>query len=173
MPLYHGISIYTVDFYRCPFSPPPHADGHDVLAPINRLTPLFDHVVYSLDWHPPDHVSFFSNLELRRDQLLSDDAASLRPLSVARFSGPPPFNQTLWPDHCVQGTHGAQLHKDLKVNEPRGGGGRGLRGEVGAKIRAGKRREEEEEATEAKKACFEMYCSFLSFLLTPMLLASA
>ena len=34
---------------------------------------------------------------------------------MATFAGPPPFNQTLWPDHCVQGTEGAELHPDLEV----------------------------------------------------------
>jgi nicotinamidase-related amidase len=36
-------------------------------------------------------------------------------LDVVEFSGPPKFNQTLWPDHCIQETDGAKLNADLKV----------------------------------------------------------
>ena len=34
---------------------------------------------------------------------------------IVEFAGPPKFNQTLWPDHCIQGSVGAELHEDLKV----------------------------------------------------------
>ena len=89
-----------------------------MIGPINRLSALFaprHPVVYSLDWHPPDHVSFFSNRHLR--PTVGGIEEDLDVLSVVTFAGPPPFNQTLWPDHCVQGTQGARLHRDLKVGE--------------------------------------------------------
>ena len=34
---------------------------------------------------------------------------------IAEFTGPPKFNQTLWPNHCIQGSEGAKLHKELMV----------------------------------------------------------
>ena len=43
----------------------------------------------------------------------------LQVLDIVEFPGPPKLNQTLWPDHCVQGSWGAQLHEDLKVRYSR------------------------------------------------------
>ena len=40
----------------------------------------------------------------------------LQVLDIVEFPGPPKLNQTLWPDHCVQGSWGAQLHVDLEVS---------------------------------------------------------
>ena len=75
-------------------------DGDQVIAVINRLAPAFARVVVTQDWHTPGHVSFASS-----------------------HPGKKPFEtvplrygtQVLWPDHCVQGTPGAALHKDLNV----------------------------------------------------------
>ena len=69
-----------------------------VLPLINRLIGRHDHVVLTQDWHPVGHASFASSWK---------DA---EPFSTAKFSYGP---QTLWPDHCVQGTPGAEFHPDL------------------------------------------------------------
>jgi nicotinamidase/pyrazinamidase len=77
-------------------------DGDAVVPAINRLSPRFDHIAMTQDWHPPGHSSF----------------ASSHPGSV-------PFDtislsygqQTLWPDHCVQGTPGAALHSELLTDQ--------------------------------------------------------
>ena len=112
---------------------PAGQDGREVIQPINdALLPLFPaggSVVYSLDWHPKDHVSFLSNLDHRTwtSSSLSPPAApkgdasdAVQLFDVVTFSKPPPaFNQTLFPDHCVQGTWGAQLHSELKVSKNR------------------------------------------------------
>ncbi len=67
--------------------------GHDILAPIDALTQRFEHVLLTQDWHTPNHISFasthgkpaFSSLDL------------------------PYGPQILWPDHCIMGSHGAEL----------------------------------------------------------------
>ncbi|MCE9547195.1 MAG: bifunctional nicotinamidase/pyrazinamidase [Planctomycetia bacterium] len=74
------------------------AEGDQTVAVANRLLPLFDLVVATQDWHPADHLSFASQHEGRS----VGDVVDLNGLS-----------QVLWPDHCVQGTHGAALHKKL------------------------------------------------------------
>jgi len=62
--------------------------------------PLFSRVVATQDWHPPNHVSFASSHPGRK------------PLDVVDADG---IEQVLWPDHCVQGTRGADLHPRLSV----------------------------------------------------------
>ena len=76
----------------------PHAD--DVVAPINRLAEKFEHVVLTQDWHPRDHLSFASSHPERK------------PFDVIAVEYGP---QTLWPDHCVQGTSGAAFHPGLRI----------------------------------------------------------
>ncbi|OWR48845.1 putative pyrazinamidase/nicotinamidase [Danaus plexippus plexippus] len=95
-------------------------DGSEVVEPINWLlsTVPFDCVFYSLDWHPPDHVSYIDNVHMRElhpSSPVSADKAQAYDTVV--FAGPPPMKQRLWPRHCVQDTWGAELHKDLKVVE--------------------------------------------------------
>ena len=74
--------------------------GDAILEPINRLlerTPFGLHVA-TQDWHPPAHVSFASSHPGRA------------PFDVIDLYGHP---QTLWPDHCVEGTPGAELSKAI------------------------------------------------------------
>lgn len=75
-------------------------DGDAVVPVINDLINQFHHVVYTQDWHPAGHSSFASSHE---------DAA---PFSMIDM---PYGQQTLWPDHCVQGSTGAQFHPELNV----------------------------------------------------------
>lgn len=75
--------------------------GDEVVAPINGLTERFRHVLLTQDWHPADHVSFASMHEGRD------------PFEVVEVDYGP---QVLWPDHCVQGTVGAEFHAGLKVD---------------------------------------------------------
>jgi nicotinamidase/pyrazinamidase len=73
--------------------------GANAVVPlVNRLINRYDHVVLTQDWHPAGHASFASSWK---------DAA---PFSTMQFSYGP---QTLWPDHCVQGTKGSDFHPDL------------------------------------------------------------
>ena len=73
-------------------------DGDAVVPVVNRLAGRFDHVVLTQDWHPPGHSSF----------------ATSHPGSAPFESVTMPYGQqTLWPEHCVQGTSGAAFHPQL------------------------------------------------------------
>lgn len=99
--------------------------GPESLIPVvNELIEQvpWDLVVYSLDWHPKDHVSFFENRRchaFHETCKISVEDAKLFDTILFKDthfeSGY--FEQTLFPAHCVQGTWGAELHKDLKVAE--------------------------------------------------------
>jgi nicotinamidase/pyrazinamidase len=65
---------------------------------INQLAKKFEHVVLTQDWHPRDHLSFASMHPGRK------------PYDTVQVAYGP---QILWPDHCVQGTPGADLRQDL------------------------------------------------------------
>ena len=84
----------------CPGGALAVADGDAVVPVINALAHRFRHAALTQDWHPPGHRSF----------------ASSHPGKAAFSSVTMPYGeQTLWPDHCVQGTVGAQFHPDLDV----------------------------------------------------------
>jgi len=68
--------------------------GDEIMADINRLAERFAHVVLTQDWHPPGQISFAST-------------HGARPFDT--FTAPY-GEQTLWPDHCLQGTPGADFH---------------------------------------------------------------
>ncbi len=78
----------------------PVSKGSEVVPVINKLGASFANIVVTQDWHTAGHASFASS-----------------------YSGKKPFEttklgygtQVLWPDHCVQGTEDAALHKDLKL----------------------------------------------------------
>ncbi len=74
--------------------------GDEVIAPINRLATRFANVILTQDWHPANHVSFASH------------HAGRKPYETIEL---PYGRQVLWPDHCVQGTRGAQLADALQA----------------------------------------------------------
>ena len=74
--------------------------GDEVMPVINRLAQRFSHVVLTQDWHPHDHLSFAS---------MHPGAKPYDTIKVAYGT------QILWPDHCVQGTVGAEFRGDLHV----------------------------------------------------------
>jgi nicotinamidase/pyrazinamidase len=80
----------------------PHGD--EVVPVINRLSRAFAHVVLTQDWHPKEHVSFAAH------------HAGRAPFEMTTL---PYGEQVLWPTHCVQGTEGAALHRDLDVPHAR------------------------------------------------------
>jgi len=75
-------------------------EGDQIIPLINRLATGFEHVVLTQDWHTPGHVSFASS------------HPGKKPFETTQL---PYGTQVLWPDHCVQGTPGADLHKDLRI----------------------------------------------------------
>lgn len=72
-------------------------DGDAVLEVIHRVAGRFEHIVLTQDWHPPGHCSFASSYPGRK------------PFDIGT-SG-----ERLWPDHCVQGTPGAEIHPALHL----------------------------------------------------------
>uniref|UniRef100_T1JPC2 nicotinamidase n=1 Tax=Strigamia maritima TaxID=126957 RepID=T1JPC2_STRMM len=93
-------------------------DGNDIIPVVNSLLDSvpFDLVVYTYDWHPSNHVSFFENIEMRKlDKSNKVKMADAKVLDTVIFEGPPVNEQILWPAHCIQGSWGAKLHPDLKV----------------------------------------------------------
>lgn len=74
------------------------ADGDAIIPDVNRMIAGFEHVILTQDWHPADHSSFASNHD-------GKDAFE----TVEMHYG----TQTLWPDHCIQGTRGAEFHEAL------------------------------------------------------------
>jgi nicotinamidase/pyrazinamidase len=74
------------------------ADGDAVVPVINRLAKRFQHVALTQDWHPPSHSSFATS------------HPGSAPFDIVSM---PYGQQTLWPDHCVQGTPGAAFHPQL------------------------------------------------------------
>jgi nicotinamidase/pyrazinamidase len=86
----------------CPGGALAVADGDAVVPVINRLAERFDHVALTQDWHPSGHSSF----------------ATSHPGSVPFDIISMPYGQqTLWPDHCIQGTPGASFHPRLATEK--------------------------------------------------------
>jgi nicotinamidase/pyrazinamidase len=78
----------------------PVKGGAQVVPVINKLAASFDNIVVTQDWHTPGHASFASA------------HSGKKPFETAAM---PYGTQVLWPDHCVQGSDDAALHKDLKL----------------------------------------------------------
>ncbi len=75
-------------------------DGDKVVPIINAISKSFADVVMTQDWHTQEHVSFASA------------HAGKAPFETIDL---PYGKQVMWPDHCVQGTDGAGLSKDLVI----------------------------------------------------------
>ena len=75
--------------------------GDEIVALVNRLAGRFENVVITQDWHPPMHASFAASHE------------GAKPFETKRLHY---GDQTLWPEHCVQGTPGAALHPNVAVD---------------------------------------------------------
>lgn len=86
-----------------------------VIEPIHKVAPLFAHILLTQDWHPAGHTSFASSHSGKKpyDQIT---------LSYG--------SQTLWPDHCVQNTPGAEFHPKLKLTQAEHTVRKGFRREI-------------------------------------------
>ena len=75
-------------------------DGDEIVSTVNKLTNIFNTVIQTQDWHPADHSSFASSHEGKEpyDTIEVDYG-----------------EQVLWPDHCVQGSMGAEFHPELNT----------------------------------------------------------
>lgn len=74
--------------------------GSEVVGPINAAMADFETVICTQDWHPAGHSSFASS------------HPGKSPFEVIEMPYGP---QVLWPDHCVQGSTGAEFHADLHI----------------------------------------------------------
>jgi nicotinamidase/pyrazinamidase len=95
-------ALVVVDVQNCflPGGSLAVAKGEEVIPVINRIAKGFQNVVLTQDWHTPGHISF----------------ASAHPGKKPFESIDLPYGkQILWPDHCVQGTDGAAIHKDIDI----------------------------------------------------------
>lgn len=82
----------------CPGGALAVAGGDDIMAPIAKIAELFTNIVVTQDYHPKGHSSFASQHEGKN------------PFDMIEM---PYGAQVLWPDHCVQGTKGADFHPDI------------------------------------------------------------
>ena len=96
----NGQALVVIDVQNdfCPDGALAVPGGHEIVPVVNRLIDAFDHVILTQDWHPADHSSFAGS---------HDDRQPFELITVHYG------DQTLWPDHCVQGTSGAEFHPDL------------------------------------------------------------
>ncbi|ALE03610.1 bifunctional nicotinamidase/pyrazinamidase [Bartonella ancashensis] len=76
--------------------------GDIILPTINDLMNRFNHIILTQDWHPEGHHSFASSYPQKS------------PHDIINLDYGP---QILWPDHCVQGTHGAKFHESIAVDK--------------------------------------------------------
>ncbi len=85
----------------------PVEEGDLLIDDINEIAKKFKKsnakIVLTQDWHPKNHLSFASNHTGKNpgDEFISEDGS---------------IGPVLWPDHCVQGSQGAEFHKDLKTD---------------------------------------------------------
>jgi nicotinamidase/pyrazinamidase len=94
--------LAVIDVQNCfvPGGTLPVPEGDKIIPIINRLAPAFRHVVLTQDWHTKGHVSFASS------------HPGKKPFETVQL----PYGvQVLWPDHCIQGTTDADLHRDLRI----------------------------------------------------------
>jgi nicotinamidase/pyrazinamidase len=95
--------LLVIDVQRdfCPGGKLAVRDGDAVVYAINQLSPHFEHILLTQDWHPAAHTSFASNHRGTQPYQQIPVAYGL---------------QTLWPDHCVQQTPGADFHPSLDIS---------------------------------------------------------
>jgi nicotinamidase/pyrazinamidase len=100
-PATHALIVIDVQNDFCPGGALAVAGGDEIVAPINALMDQFAVVVLTQDWHPKGHSSFASS------------HTGAAPFSSVTM---PYGEQTLWPDHCIQGTEGAAFHPALRTD---------------------------------------------------------
>lgn len=102
LPIGPSSTLIVVDVQNCfvDGGTLPVAHGVEVIPVINGIAPLFENIVVTQDWHTKGHSSFASSHQGKK------------PFDVVSL---PYGQQVLWPDHGIQGTPDAELHKDLKL----------------------------------------------------------
>ncbi|MEJ5019860.1 bifunctional nicotinamidase/pyrazinamidase [Ochrobactrum vermis] len=95
----HALVVIDVQNDFCPGGALAVNRGDEIIPTVNRLIDESEHVILTQDWHPANHSSFASTHSHAKPFDTIEMAYGL---------------QTLWPDHCVQGSHGADFHADLQ-----------------------------------------------------------
>ena len=98
MPVTHALIVIDPQIDFCPGGALAVADGDSIMPHINVMMPSFDKVFITQDWHPAGHSSFASQ---------HDGTTPYSTIDMDYGS------QTLWPDHCIAGSAGADFHPDL------------------------------------------------------------
>ncbi len=96
----NALLIVDVQNDFCPGGALEVPNGDEVVPVINQLTRTFDHVVQTQDWHPEGHSSFASS------------HGDKDPFETIQMDY---GEQVLWPDHCIQGSEGAEFHPELNT----------------------------------------------------------
>ena len=96
-------ALIVIDMQKdfCPGGALAVPEGDNIVAGINALMAEFKTILLTQDWHPAGHSSFASSHEGKQPYDMTDMPY-----------GP----QVLWPDHCIQGSLGAQFHEDLQTD---------------------------------------------------------
>ncbi|MEQ6249640.1 bifunctional nicotinamidase/pyrazinamidase [Sulfitobacter sp. HNIBRBA3233] len=97
----HALLVIDVQNDFCPGGALEVSGGDEIVAGINALIGEFDAVILTQDWHPAGHSSFASVHEGKSPMEMID-----------MHYGP----QVLWPDHCIQGSEGAEFHPLLDTD---------------------------------------------------------
>ena len=97
----HALLVIDVQNDFCPGGALAVAEGDRIVAPINALMAKFDAVILTQDWHPAGHSSFASQ------------HPGKAPMEMIDMPYGP---QVLWPDHCIQGSPGANFHTELEMD---------------------------------------------------------
>jgi nicotinamidase/pyrazinamidase len=96
-----ALIIIDVQNDFCPGGALPVKEGDQIVPLINRVSPLFERVVATQDWHPIHHTSFAINHGKSVNEVITIGTTK----------------QVLWPVHCVPGTYGAEFHKGLDLQK--------------------------------------------------------
>ena len=97
----HALIVIDVQNDFCPGGALAVPEGDQIVSGINALMDEFQAVILTQDWHPADHSSFASQHEGKA------------PMELVEMPYGP---QVLWPDHCIQGSKGAEFHDALRVD---------------------------------------------------------
>ncbi len=97
----NALIVIDVQNDFCPNGALAVAEGNEIIARINAMMGGFDACILTQDWHPAGHSSFASSHTDKDPYTLIDM---------------PYGAQVLWPDHCIQGTKGAEFHADLHTD---------------------------------------------------------
>ncbi len=97
-------ALLVVDIQNdfCPGGALAVSGGDEIVPIVNKLIDHFDNIILTQDWHPAGHLSFASSHKGKNPYDTTEMAYG---------------RQVLWPEHCIQGTHGAEFHPELHADK--------------------------------------------------------